>query len=224
VFVGHLAVALASKRAAPRVSLGVLVGAAAWLDLIWPPFLLLGLERVRVDPGNTAFTPLAFDSYPWSHSLVMVLLWGALAGLAATAIYKDRVAGAVVGLLVVSHWVLDAVTHRPDMPLWPGGGPKVGLGLWNSIPLTLVVEGAMWIAGLAIYLRATRPIDRRGTIAFWSLVGLCTVMWAGGPFSPPPPSAEAVARFSVGVWLLPVWARWADAHRRPLNARATGRG
>ena len=217
MFVGHLAVALASKRAVPRVSLGVLVGATVWLDLIWPPLLLLGLERVRVDPGNTAFTPLAFDSYPWSHSLVMVLLWGALAGLAAAALYKDRTAGAVIGLLVVSHWVLDAASHRPDMPLWPGAGPKVGLGLWNSIPLTLTIEGAMWIAGLAIYLRATRPIDRLGSILFWSLVALCTVMWAGGPFSPPPPGAEAVAKFSVGVWLLPVWAGWADAHRRPAS-------
>ncbi len=150
MFVGHLAIALASKRAVPRVSLGVLVGATAWLDLIWPPLLLLGLERVRVDPGNTAFTPLAFDSYPWSHSLVMVLLWGAL-------------------------------------------------------------------AGLAIYLRATRPIERLGSILFWSLVALCTVMWAGGPFSPPPPGAEAVAKFSVGVWLLPLWAGWADAHRRPAS-------
>lgn len=222
MFVGHLALAFAAKQRTPRISLGVLVGACAWLDLIWPPLLLLGLERVRVDPGNTPFTPLAFDSYPWSHSLAMVLLWSLLAGLGARAIYKDTEAGVVVGLLVLSHWVLDAISHRPDMPLWPGAtSPRLGLGLWNSIPLTLLVEGAMWAAGLLVYLRATRPLDRSGQVVFWSLVALCTVMWAAGPFSPPPPGAGAVAKFSVGVWLLPLWAGWADAHR--LSRRSSDR-
>ncbi|HZN02351.1 MAG TPA: hypothetical protein VFD06_02075 [Candidatus Polarisedimenticolia bacterium] len=217
MFVGHLAVALAAKKRTPRVSLGVLMAATAFIDLIWPPLLLLGLERARIDPGNTAFTPLAFDSYPWSHSLAMVLVWGALVGLAAGRYYKDRASGVVVGGVVVSHWFLDAISHRPDMPLWPGG-PVVGLGLWNSIPLTLVVEGAMWAAGLAIYLRATRPADRAGQVIFWSLVVLCTVMWATGPWSPPPPSVEALSKFAFGAWLLPLWAGWADAHRRPRSA------
>src|SRR5262249_18566783 len=129
MFVGHLALALAAKKKTPRVSLGVLVGATAAIDLLWPLFLLAGLEKVRIDPGTPAFTPLAFDSYPWTHSLAMMLVWGALAGLGAASFYKDRNAGMVVGLLVVSHWVLDAISHRADMTLWPGtASPRVGLG------------------------------------------------------------------------------------------------
>jgi membrane-bound metal-dependent hydrolase YbcI (DUF457 family) len=222
MFVGHVALALAAKKTVPRVSLGVLVGATAAIDLLWPLFLLAGLERVRIDPGNTAFTPLAFDAYPWTHSLAMVLVWGALAGLGAAALYEDRRAGIVVGLLVLSHWVLDAISHRPDMPLWPGAtSPRVGLGLWNSIPLTLAVEGAMWAAGLAVYLRATRPVDRAGQVIFWALVLLCTVMWASGPWSPPPPDARSLAWFALGAWLLPLWAGWADAHR--ATTRSSGR-
>src|SRR5438046_8512683 len=129
MFVGHLAVALAAKTRAPRTSLGVFVAAAIGLDLLWPFFLLVGIEHVHVDPGNTKFTPLAFDSYPWSHSLLMAIVWG----LAGAFIIRVRARNDVrtqvlVFLLVVSHWVLDFVSHRPDLPLWPGQSPRVGLG------------------------------------------------------------------------------------------------
>ncbi len=92
MFVGHFAVALGAKRAAPRIPLGLLVAAAIALDLIWPLLLLAGVETVRIDPGNTAFTPLAFDHYPWSHSLVMALVWGGLT--AAIAFPRLRSAAA----------------------------------------------------------------------------------------------------------------------------------
>src|SRR5215510_8464977 len=105
MFVGHLAVALAAKRTAPSVNLGWLMAGVTALDLVWPIFLLVGLERVTIAPGATAFTPLIFDSYPWSHSLVMSGVWGVvLAGLA-----RRRTAVPVPGLLaalVMSHWVL----------------------------------------------------------------------------------------------------------------------
>jgi len=155
MFVGHLAVALAAKRVEPRAPLGTLVAAAFALDLIWPMLLLAGIEMVRIDPGNTAFTPLAFDYYPWSHSLSMAIVWAVAAGRVAAAVLKQARPGLIIGLTVVSHWVLDFFMHRPDLPLWPGG-PKAGLGLWNSIPLTLLVEGALFAAGVAFYLRATR--------------------------------------------------------------------
>ena len=86
MFIGHFAVALAAKRAAPRASLGWLVVACQLPDLIWPVLLLAGIERARIEPGNTAFTPLAFDHYPWSHSLLLVVIWGA----ALAALYRLR--------------------------------------------------------------------------------------------------------------------------------------
>ena len=186
MFVGHLAVALAAKRATPRTPLAVLVGAAFGLDLIWPILLLAGVERVRIAPGITAFTPLDFVHYPWSHSLSMAIIWGVAAGRLFVIRSKHLGTATVIGLVVVSHWVLDATAHRPDLPLWPGG-PLIGLGLWYSIPATFLVEGALFAAAIAVYLRGTRARTRSGTWAFWSLVGFTTVIWASGPFAPPPP-------------------------------------
>jgi hypothetical protein len=156
MFIGHWAVGLASKRVAPRASLGVLMAAPNLLDLLWPIFLLLGSEQVRIDPGNTPFTPLDFVSYPISHSLLTACGWGALFGLVYWAVTRSDRGAVVIGLSVVSHWVLDYVTHRPDLPLWPGG-PRVGLGLWNSVPATVAVEVAMYAGG-----RVAVPFDDAG--------------------------------------------------------------
>lgn len=214
VFVGHLAVALAAKRAAPRTSLGLLGAASFGLDLLWPPAVLVGLETVRIEPGATAFTPLDFVSYPWTHSLVAAVAWGLLFGAGVLVATRDRAGAAVCALLVPSHWLLDALSHRPDMPLAPGAGTKVGLGLWNSVPATIAVEGCLFALGIAIYLRSTRPGSRGGTGPLFSLVALCTLIWLAGPFSPPPPSARAVAFVGLAMWLIPIWLGWADRRRQ----------
>lgn len=213
VFVGHVAVALAAKSKARNVSLGSLFAAALALDLLWPNFLLAGIESVSIVPGATAFTPLRFDAYPWSHSLLMACVWGMCA--AGIARWRGRASGIalIIGAVVLSHWVLDAASHAPDMPLWPGDSPRLGLGLWNSIPATLIVEGAVYLIGIAIYVRATRPIDRIGSIGLWALLLSCALMWASSPWSSPPPSPRALAWFSQAVWLLIMWAWWVDRHR-----------
>jgi hypothetical protein len=133
-----------------KSAIAAFVAAVFGADLLWPVFLLLGLEAVRIDPGNTAFTPLDFVSYPWSHSLLMDVIWGALAGSIAMWTLGNARAGVLVGLAVVSHWVLDFASHRPDMPVWPGG-PLVGLGLWHSVAATLVVAHDGSWRGLAHY-------------------------------------------------------------------------
>jgi hypothetical protein len=213
VFVGHLAVALSAKRVTPRAPLVALTSAAFGLDLLWPIFVLAGLETVRIDPGNTAFTPLDFVSYPWSHSLLMSVVWGAAAAALAARSLRDSRAGFVVGALVVSHWILDVVVHRPDLPVWPGG-PKVGLGLWNSIPATLILEGVMLAAGVAIYARAAPARDATGRWTFRALVLLCAVLWAWGPFSPPPPTPVALATVGLIFGLLTIpWTIWIERHR-----------
>ncbi len=213
MYIGHLAAGFAAKRAAPRTSLGTLIAAACFIDLLWPIFLALGWERVRIDRGNTAFTPLDFESYPWSHSLAMTLLWSIVAGAAYFATRRYRRGAVVVGLLVTSHWVLDAATHRPDLPLWPGGGERIGLGLWNSIPATMIVESAMYAAALVLYARSTRPNDRVGTWAFWTFAAIHVLFWATGPFGPPPPSATAVMAVTFATFVFPLWAAWFDRHR-----------
>jgi membrane-bound metal-dependent hydrolase YbcI (DUF457 family) len=214
VFVGHLAVALAAKSTSPRTPLSWLVGASFGLDLLWPVLLLAGLEVVRVDPGNTAFTPLDFESYPWSHSLVIVAAWAVLVGALAWRLFGASGAGVLVGVVLVSHWLLDVVSHRPDLPLWPGG-PEVGLGLWNSIPATLLAEGALFVIGVELYRRGTVARDAAGRWALAGLVALTGVIWISGPWSPPPPGPQAIAGAGLAMWLFPPWAGWIDRHRSP---------
>lgn len=213
MFVGHLAVGLAAKRNLPNVNLGWLIAGGTALDLVWPIFVLAGIEQVRIVPGATAFTPLVFDSYPWTHSLVMSVVWGLVLAAVARAAKVPASASLTLVLLVVSHWVLDFVSHAPDMPLWPGDSPKFGLTLWNSIPATLIVEGAIWIAAIALYLQARARKGERPGFAFWSLVVVSTVMWAMSPFSPLPPSVSAVAWFGMVGWIVIPWAVWADRQR-----------
>jgi hypothetical protein len=212
MFIGHYALGLAAKRVEPRLSLPLLLTAPQLLDLVWPVFVLAGIEHVEVAPGNTAFTPLAFTYYPWSHSLAMAIVWAA--GFAA--IVRARLGmwrpASIAGALVVSHWVLDFASHRPDMPVWPEG-PRLGLGLWRSVPATLAVEIAMYAAGVFLYVRATRAKDRVGTWALLGLVGLLFVAYIGNVLGPPPPSGTAVAVSALALWLVPLWGIWIERHR-----------
>jgi hypothetical protein len=214
MFIGHFAVAFAAKKVAPKVSLGTLVLAAAFLDVIWPVLVLLGIERFRIVPGFTANNPFDFVYYPWSHSLLMTLVWALLAALGYFGLSRDRAGALWVGILVASHWVLDFVSHRPDMPLYPGGGEKLGLGLWRSITATFAVEGLMFAVGIAVYVQATKSRDRIGTIAWWAMVGVLLALYVPGPWSSPPPSENAVA--ILGIIALAIFgplAYWIDRHR-----------
>jgi hypothetical protein len=212
VFVGHLALALGAKRVRPEVPLGWFVAATTLPDLLWPFFLLLGIERVSIVPGATAFTPLVFVSYPWSHSLLLMVLWGMVLAGVARARGVPREAGPLLLGLVVSHWVLDFITHAPDLPLWPGGAERFGLGLWQSIPATLIIEGLVWVTGITLYVGVRRPRDLAGRALFWSLILLATLLWAMSPWNPPPPNPRALALFALFGWTVVPWAAWADRH------------
>jgi len=217
MFVGHLAAAFAAKKVEPGVPLGAAVAASFGIDLLWPVLLLFGLETVRVSPGDTAFTSLAFESYPWSHSLLAVVGWSVLAVVLGRVLLASWRSGIVLGALVSSHWMLDLVTHRPDLPLWPDG-PLVGLGLWNSVPGTVVVEGSALVVGVALYLGVTSARDRTGVMSLLGLVGLTTLIWVSQPWAPPPPSAQAVAWAALASFLLPPWAHWIERHRTVRDA------
>jgi hypothetical protein len=215
VFLGHLAVGFAVKRATPRVNLATLFAAAEFPDLVWPVLVAVGVEQVAIAPGITAFTPLDFVSYPWSHSLLLVTIWGLVFGAAHFMRSRNGTAAGVLTLLVVSHWVLDYVSHRPDMPIYPGG-PRYGLGLWNSVPATLVVEGTLFVIGAWRYAQATRPSGGRGQYAFASLVGVLILSYIGNALAAPP-SVDAIwSGALVGGLLLIAWAAWADRHRVPV--------
>ena len=214
MFIGHFAVAFAAKPAAPRASLGTLFLACGWIDLVWPLFLLMGIERVVIRPGVTAFTPLEFVHYPWTHSLVMCLVWAAGFGALYYLIRAEARAALIVSALVLSHWFLDLLVHRPDLPIVPGGAARWGFALWNSIPATLAVEGVLFALALSFYAKRTRAMDRIGRWGFFLLVVFLLLAYLGAAFGPPPPSIEAIAWAGlIGGAMVVALGYWVDRHR-----------
>ena len=213
MFIGHFAVALAAKRAAPEVSLGTLFLAAQLADLVWPTLVLLGMESFSIRPGITAVTPLDFTRYPYSHSLAGMAGWGLLLSIAFFAFRRHAWNAAILFSLVLSHWVLDFVTHRPDLPLTLAGAERFGLGLWHSRLATLAVEGLLFAACVWIYARTTRAVDRTGRWSFIALIFFLTTVYLANIFGPPPPSVAAVAWSAQAIWLLVAWGYWIDRHR-----------
>ena len=217
MFIGHLALGFAAKRLQPRVSLALLFVAAQFADLLWPVLVAIGVEHVRIDPGNTAFTPLDFVSYPYSHSLVFLIMWGVALGVVCRWLVSGhRGIVLVMAGLVVSHWVLDFVTHRPDMPLYPGG-PRLGLGLWNSIPGTLAVEFAFYAAGVWVYVRTTEARDAIGRWAFAALAAVLVLGYLAAVGTVPPSIPALYISALAGAAVLTLWSWWADKHRIPRS-------
>jgi hypothetical protein len=217
MFIGHLALGFAAKRLEPRVSLALLFVAAQFADLLWPVLVAIGVEQVRIDPGNTAFTPLDFVSYPYSHSLLLLIVWGVALGVVCRWLVSNhRAIVVVMAGLVVSHWVLDFVTHRPDMPLYPGG-PRLGLGLWNSIPGTLAVECALYAVGVWMYVRTTEARDAIGRWAFAALAAFLVLAYLAAVGTAPPSIPALYISALAGAAVLTLWSWWVDKHRIPRS-------
>ena len=218
MFIGHFGAGFGAKAIAPKVSLGSLFLAAQFVDLLWPTLLLLGLERVQIVPGATRVTPLVFEHYPISHSLLAVVAWAAVVGGGYQLLRRDRKGALVMAALVVSHWLLDLLVHQPDLPLVPGGSLVLGLNAWSSLPLTLALVLPLFAAGVWLYLRSTRPTDAVGRWGCWGLVAFLLVVHAGNLLGSPPPSPQAIAWVGQSQWLLVLWAYWVDQHRRGAGA------
>lgn len=214
MFIGHFGIAFAAKRIAPRPSLGLTFAAAQLADLLWPIFLLLGIEQARIAPSTNPFLNLEFTSYPWSHSLVVQLALGMILGALYWLPSRDARGALVLFALVPSHWVLDWITHVPDLPLVPWSAAKVGLGLWRNPAATIVVEALVFLAGVVIYARSTRAVDNKGRYGFWALVVTLVVLYVLSIVSPPPSNVTALATGALIGWPLCLWPWWVDRHRR----------
>jgi hypothetical protein len=218
MLVGHFAVGLAAKRIVPSVSAGTLILAAVLADLLAFVFLIAGIEHVNIRPGNTAVNPVDCYDFAISHSLLMDAIW---AGLFAAAyfLWRRNSRGAwVLFAAVLSHWVLDFVSHRPDMALAPGVHRYFGLGLWNSLPATLLVEGSLWLLAVAIYARAAKP-----KLRFWIVVVLLSLVFVTSPSAPPPRSVMTFAIQGLIFFSLVVaWACWINPKKWTPNIAADG--
>lgn len=215
MFLGHYAVAFAAKRAAPATSLGTLFLAAVFIDLLWPALLLAGVERARIDPAVRGLGPLVFEHYPVSHSLLMVGVWALLLGTAYWFVARERRGALIVAGLVVSHWLLDALVHRPDLLLIPGGTLLVGAALWNAPLASMLMELALFAGGLLLYRRAARG---RPGWPLWVLCALLLAIFVADIVGPPPPSITAVAVAGFAQWLLVGAGYWVDRSRLPRAA------
>ena len=214
MFVGHFALAFGAKRYTPQVSLGVLFLACQLADLIWPNLVLMGVERFEVELGNTVMTPLSFLHYPYSHNLIALLVWGALFAVLYTILNRTGTKTAlIIAALVVSHWILDVVTHRPDMPLALGDSVRIGLGLWNAPIAAVATELLLLAVGVWLYATHTQARDRVGSIGLWVLVIFMVIVYSGAVFGPPPPSIDAVIWPAQAMWLIVAWGYWVDRHR-----------
>jgi len=216
MFIGHIGLGLAAKRMAPRVSLGVLLLSCQALDILCGTFVLIGLEKMRLHPGDMAMSSLEFVSFPWSHGLVMALVWSVIGYAAAQSLFRSRRTSLVIAALIFSHWVLDFISHRPDLPILGGGSFKLGLGLWNSVAGTLIVEVGLLAIGVILYTRTTTRSDRQGLFALSSLVIFFTALFFLNHFGPQPPvdmsPRKLVLPIFAYVLLLP-WGIWIDRHR-----------
>lgn len=216
MFLGHFALAMGTKRVAPKPALGTCVLAAQFADAIWPVFVLLGIEEVRIAPGITAATPLDFVWYPYSHSLLFDAMWAALFAGAYYALRRDRIGALWLAALVLSHWVLDVIAHRPDMPLWPGSA-RVGLGLWNSVSATIAIELVLFAAGAWIYGRTTTATDAIGRWSWRAFAAVLVILFLVSANGPPPPSVRALAWVGLAGWLFVAWGYWIERHREPAR-------
>lgn len=210
MFIGHFAAGMAAKKVNPSLSLALYFLAAQFLDLLWPTFLLLDLEHVVIAPGTSKVTPLDFTDYPISHSLLMVLCWSMLFGVVYYLIVREKSAAMLLAALVLSHWILDLVVHIPDLPLYPGDSIKVGFGLWNSMVLTILTEGLLFVTGTVLYVKAKVLSGQRVTWKFWSIILFLVVIQFMNLTGPPPPGVYAIAWAGQLQWLFIPWAWWAD--------------
>jgi len=214
MFIGHFGVGLAAKKAAPKASLGTLFLASQFIDLLWPLFLIFGIEKVNIDPGNTLVTPLDFIHYPYSHSLIAVLIWALIFGTIYFLIKKDFKISIWLGVLVLSHWILDFITHRPDLPLnFGSSSPLVGLGLWNSVIATIIIEGGIFILGVYLFIKTTKAKSKTGFYSFWSLIIFLILMYIINLIGPPPESVDAIGYLGLSQWLIIAWGYWIGKNR-----------
>jgi len=225
MLVGHVAVGFAAKRFYPHWSLGTLVFAAMLADVLWCVLMLAGIEHVTVTGGRGAANYFHATDIAWSHSLATGAVWASAVVMMRRVKMRrlksphytdprstgDSAPSWVLAVAVLSHWVLDVIAHTPDMPLAPGTSARLGLGLWTSIPATLLVEGGFWVLALALFRAQRRTRSVLGALVLWSGAAFLTLAWYNNIAGPPPPDARSVPIASLVFFLLIIgWAFWVN--------------
>jgi hypothetical protein len=216
MFVGHYAASLALKKFEKRASLGVLFLAVQFVDILFFPLVLLGIERINIVENFTQSTHFELQYMPYTHSLLASMLWaGAAYALFRWVIVKNNSVAFVVALAVFSHWILDLIVHTPDLPLWNDASPKLGFGLWNSAIATFALEGALLLSALWLYLRstsATASIGKYGMSIFVIVLLLMNAVNIFGPLMDDSKLGFAISALTF-YFLFAAVAFWLDTKR-----------
>ncbi len=216
MFIGHFGAGFAAKKVVPKTSLGTLFLAAQFIDLLWPLLLLFGIEKVEINPGNNPFTKLSFTYFPVSHSLFAVIIWALIFGIVYYLLRKNIKASIWLGALVLSHWVLDFISHNPDLQIVPWSPTVVGLGLWNLVILSVLIEVIIFLTGVYLYVSVTKAKNKTGIYAFWSLVIFLMLMYFLNLVGPPPTSVEPIGYVGLSQWLIVAWGYWIGKNREEI--------
>ena len=215
MFIGHFGLSFAAKKAAPQVSLGTLFIATQFVDILWPFLLVFDIEKVAIVPGYTKMNAFEFLYYPYTHSLFMGVVWGAVLGIIYWLIKRDKRGAIVVGFCVLSHWFLDLFVHVADLPLSPFGEYKAGFGLWNHVAIELIVETILFLTGTYIYATFTRAKNKVGKWGLWTLIILLLIITLSNTFGPTPPDSIMILFFSfvILMGLIISLSYWTDKNR-----------
>jgi len=207
MFVGHYGVSFAAKSFDKRIPLWLLFIAVQFVDVLWAVLVLMGIEKVRITPGITASNPLDLYYMPYTHSLVAAIAWSVVGSIAYKWIYKGAKNAGLVGAAIFSHWVLDLIVHRPDLPLYDDTY-KMGFGLWNYPGPAFALEAIVLFGGIFLYLRSTRALSVAGKVAVPVFGVLLLLVQAIVFFGAPPTSPSSSALTALFLYALFAALAW----------------
>ena len=216
MFIGHFAPALVAATHPRAPKLATLFVAAQLVDWGFFALLLTGAEKMRVVPGITAMNPMDLYHMPWTHSLAGSAVWALGFAALVWLAQRDRVAAGIAGAVVLSHWLLDLLVHRPDLTL-AGSPPKLGLGLWNHPMIAMPLELALTFGALWFFLSRTRGPALPAIVLAAILLALQAINWFGPVASEVTPATSYLAFFAYGLATLAAW--WLGKTRVPRRAQ-----
>lgn len=204
MFIGHFAPAMIATRHKDAPSLPVLFIGAQLVDWAFFGLLLTGVEKMRVTPGISVMNPMDLYHMPYTHSLLGSAVFAALFGGLLSLVSKNRTAGIIAALVVISHWFLDLLVHVPDLTL-AGSPPELGLGLWNHPAIEMPLELALTFGSLWLYAKVAKP----GVAPLAALAGILLLLQAVNWFGPVEPEittgTSLLAFFAYGIATLAAW-------------------
>jgi hypothetical protein len=206
MFIGHYGVAYAAKAVAPKAPLAAYFLAVQVLDVLFSVFVLGGVEHMEIVHNYTSYNPYRLYDMPITHSLVGSLGWAVAVGIVAAMLRLPRRESLWLGLAVFSHFILDLLVHTPDLSIAGGDTARLGLGLWNNVPVVLVLELLVLLGGWLLFNRSKRSDAAFPKQRNRIFLGILVLLTIATPFTPDPTSPTAFATQALVAYCALAWA------------------